>query len=139
MAAPPLDSPCDGPVTYPGDTKILVKSSKERSGPSVLKASKSLGARAGLCRGWSIRDLPPYRPNQQSQVGLALWDPALSCKMMTLWRCKPVLRRMACRNLIGYSVNTVKEIEKIHTFMLPLILICSLGEVMGVSTSWALF
>jgi len=34
VAAPPLDSPCDGPVTYPGDTKILVKSSKERSGPT---------------------------------------------------------------------------------------------------------
>jgi len=33
VAAPPLDSPCDGPVTYPGDTKILVKSSKGRSGP----------------------------------------------------------------------------------------------------------
>ena len=32
MAAPPLDSPCDGPVTYPGDTKILIKSSKGRSG-----------------------------------------------------------------------------------------------------------
>jgi len=27
LAAPPLDSPCDGPVTYPGDTKILIKSS----------------------------------------------------------------------------------------------------------------
>ena len=27
VAAPPLDSPCDGPATYPGDTKILVKSS----------------------------------------------------------------------------------------------------------------
>jgi len=35
VAAPPLDSPCDGPVTYPGDTKILVKSSKERSGPTL--------------------------------------------------------------------------------------------------------
>jgi hypothetical protein len=33
VAAPPLDSPCDGPVTYPGDTKILEKSS-ERSGPT---------------------------------------------------------------------------------------------------------
>ena len=32
MAAPPLDSPCDGPVTYPGDTKILIKSSNGRSG-----------------------------------------------------------------------------------------------------------
>jgi len=30
VAAPPLDSPCDGLVTYPGDTKILVKSSKEK-------------------------------------------------------------------------------------------------------------
>ena len=28
VAAPPLDSSCDGPVTYSGDTKILVKSSK---------------------------------------------------------------------------------------------------------------
>jgi len=28
VAASPLDSPCNGPVIYPGDTKILVKSSK---------------------------------------------------------------------------------------------------------------
>ena len=35
VAAPPLDSPCDGPVTYSGDTKILVKSSKGRSGPTL--------------------------------------------------------------------------------------------------------
>ena len=34
VAAPPLDSPCDGPVTYPGDTKILVISSKGRNGPT---------------------------------------------------------------------------------------------------------
>jgi len=33
VAVPPLDSPCDGPVTYPGDIRTLVKSSKERSGP----------------------------------------------------------------------------------------------------------
>jgi hypothetical protein len=30
MAAPPLDSHCDGPVTYPGDIKTLVKSSKKK-------------------------------------------------------------------------------------------------------------
>ena len=30
VAAPPLDSPCDGPVTYPGDIKTLIKSSKGR-------------------------------------------------------------------------------------------------------------
>jgi hypothetical protein len=35
VAAPPLDSPCDGVVTYPGDTKILVKSSKGRSGQTL--------------------------------------------------------------------------------------------------------
>jgi hypothetical protein len=29
VAAPPLDSTCDGPVTYPGDIKTLVKSSKK--------------------------------------------------------------------------------------------------------------
>jgi len=32
LAAPPLDSPCDGPVTYPGDIKTPKKSSKGRSG-----------------------------------------------------------------------------------------------------------
>jgi len=35
VAAPPLDSPCYGLVTYPGDTKILIKSSKGRSGPTL--------------------------------------------------------------------------------------------------------
>jgi hypothetical protein len=35
VAAPPLDSPCGGPVTYPGDIKTLVKSSKGRSGPTL--------------------------------------------------------------------------------------------------------
>ena len=35
VAAPPLDSPCDGPVTCPGDGKVLVKSSKGRSGPTL--------------------------------------------------------------------------------------------------------
>jgi len=35
VASPPLDSHCDGPVTYPGDTKIIVKSSKRRSGPFI--------------------------------------------------------------------------------------------------------
>jgi len=41
VAAPPLDSPCDGPVTYPGDTKILEKSSKERSGPTLLAKTRT--------------------------------------------------------------------------------------------------
>jgi hypothetical protein len=31
MAAPPLDSPCDGPVTYPGDINTLIKSSKGKA------------------------------------------------------------------------------------------------------------
>jgi len=31
VEAPPLDSPYDGPVTYPGDIKTLIKSSKGRS------------------------------------------------------------------------------------------------------------
>jgi hypothetical protein len=35
VAAPPLDSHCDRPVTYPGDNKILIKSSKGRSGPTL--------------------------------------------------------------------------------------------------------
>jgi len=36
VAAPPLDSPCDGPVTYPGDnTEILEKSSRERIRPTL--------------------------------------------------------------------------------------------------------
>jgi hypothetical protein len=32
VAAPPLDLPCDGPVTYPGDIKTLRIPSKGRSG-----------------------------------------------------------------------------------------------------------
>ena len=35
VAAPPLDSPCDGPVTYPGDIKTLRIPSKGRSGPTL--------------------------------------------------------------------------------------------------------
>jgi len=36
VAAPPLDSPCDGPVTYPGDNEaILEKSSRARIGPTL--------------------------------------------------------------------------------------------------------
>jgi len=35
VAAPPLDSPCERPVTYPGDSKIHVKSSKGRSRPTL--------------------------------------------------------------------------------------------------------
>jgi len=30
VAAPPLDSPCDGSVTYPGDIKTLIKSSRKK-------------------------------------------------------------------------------------------------------------
>jgi len=40
VTAPTLDSPCDGPVTYPGDTKILVKSSKGRSGPTLNSTTR---------------------------------------------------------------------------------------------------
>jgi hypothetical protein len=42
MAAPPLDSHCDGPVTYPGDIKTHIKSSKRRSG-LTLTMTTSLG------------------------------------------------------------------------------------------------
>jgi len=42
MPAPPLDSPCDRPVTYPGDSKTLVKSSKGRGG-LTLNMTTQLG------------------------------------------------------------------------------------------------
>jgi hypothetical protein len=35
VAAPPLDSPCDRPVTYAGDSKTLIKSSIGISGPTL--------------------------------------------------------------------------------------------------------
>jgi len=51
-------SPCDGPVTYPGDTKILVKSSKERSGPTpynkVTKTSPTFRGQATEIFSWDI-------------------------------------------------------------------------------------
>ena len=37
MAAPPLVSPCDEPVTYPGDIKTLRIPSKGRSGPTCIR------------------------------------------------------------------------------------------------------
>ena len=40
MAAPLLDSPCDRPVTYPEDSKTLVKSLKGRSGPTLNMATR---------------------------------------------------------------------------------------------------
>jgi hypothetical protein len=36
VEAPPLDSPCDGPVTYPGDIKTLRTPSKGTSGPTQI-------------------------------------------------------------------------------------------------------
>jgi len=35
VAAPPLDLPCNGPVTYPGDIKTLRIPSKGTSGPTL--------------------------------------------------------------------------------------------------------
>jgi len=46
MAAPPLHSPCDGPITYPGDIKTLVKSSKEEADRHSL-----------------VQNINPYEPN----------------------------------------------------------------------------
>jgi hypothetical protein len=43
VAAPPLDSPCDGLVTYPGDNNILEIYSERRSGPTL-----SMTTRPGL-------------------------------------------------------------------------------------------
>ena len=44
MAAPPVDSPCDGPVTYPGDIKILIKpQKKKRTDTQYDKKAKSEG------------------------------------------------------------------------------------------------
>ena len=40
MAAPPLDSHCDGPVTYPGDIKILNGQKEEADRHSKRKESK---------------------------------------------------------------------------------------------------
>jgi hypothetical protein len=41
VADPPLDSPCDGPVTYPGDIKTLRIPSKGRSRPTLKYDSKA--------------------------------------------------------------------------------------------------
>ena len=54
MAAPPLDSPYDGPVAYPGDTEILVKSSKGRSGPTLNTSTRRSGY--NTYRGWTQTD-----------------------------------------------------------------------------------
>jgi len=48
VAAPPLDSPCDRPVSYPGDTKILVKSSKGRSGLTLKMDTDEIKSRTAM-------------------------------------------------------------------------------------------
>jgi hypothetical protein len=49
VAASPLDLPCDGPVTYPGDIKTLRIPSKGRSGPTLNMTKKTiaLGKKTG--------------------------------------------------------------------------------------------
>ena len=47
MAAPLLDSHCDRPVTYPEDSKTLVKSLKGGSGPT-LNMTAQLGLRTKI-------------------------------------------------------------------------------------------
>jgi len=58
MVAPPLDSPCDGPVTYPGDIKTLIKSSKEEA-----------DRRSNTYRGWTQTEYQnkPYNINQKDE------------------------------------------------------------------------
>ena len=57
VAAKPLDSPYDGPVTYPMDIKTLIKSPKERNGPTlnkeVLKINKLLLERDSMLS-WNL-------------------------------------------------------------------------------------
>jgi hypothetical protein len=59
---PPLDSPCEGPVTYPGDIKTLVKSSKERSGPTlnVLELNEHLNLSNKTDKYTCIKFVLPY-------------------------------------------------------------------------------
>ena len=51
MAAPPLDLPCDGPVTYPGDIKTFRIYSKGRSGPTHLLGITKLYKEKNQCIG----------------------------------------------------------------------------------------
>jgi len=50
VAAPPLDSPCDGPVTYPGDIKTLRIPSKGRSGPTLREEQRLEAAKMKFFR-----------------------------------------------------------------------------------------
>jgi len=47
MTAPPLGSPCDGPVTYPRDTKIIEKSSKKKRTDTQYDKARFDGQRFG--------------------------------------------------------------------------------------------
>jgi len=50
VAAPPLDSRCEGPVTYPGDIKTLIKSSKGRNGPTLKMDTHEIKSRAAMAK-----------------------------------------------------------------------------------------
>ena len=71
MAAPPLDSPCDGPETYPGDTKILIKSSNGRSGPTLnITKARFDGQRFGKLKvaTWNVRGIAEKTGKLQTEL-----------------------------------------------------------------------
>jgi len=74
VAAPPLDSLCNGPVTYPGDTKILVKSSKGRSGPTLNTTTKIKNLKDNTAV-ISFSDSQFYAPDRK------MFSDLLTCRM----------------------------------------------------------
>jgi len=71
VAAAPLDSPCDRPVTYPGDSKTLIKSSKGRSGPTLYDSTPSFDGQRFVKQKvatWNVRGILEKTEELQTEL-----------------------------------------------------------------------
>jgi hypothetical protein len=95
VAASPLDSPCDGPVTYPGDINILVKSSKGRSGPKLKMDTHEIKSRTAMAK-----------------AALKKKKALCTRKMDLNLRTKPVKCYIRSVALCGAATSTLREVDQ---------------------------
>ena len=71
MAAPPLDSPCDGPVTYPGDqdTRKILKR-KKWTDTQYDNKTRFDGQRFGILKvaTWNVRGIAEKTEELQTEL-----------------------------------------------------------------------
>jgi hypothetical protein len=69
VAAPPLDSPCEGPVTYPGNTYKILKR-KKRTDTQYDNKARFDGQRIGKLKvaTWNVRGFAEETEELQTEL-----------------------------------------------------------------------